>query len=157
MTTRLIVSELRTTDWILERWAISVGDGLRGMPWEDVPRSKVPPLNDQCAIVVDQLVMRSGDSTKRLVGYWYRTALAKTVIAQKLGVNRDTIYFRWNSALWYFRDRFIQSPLSDLRLIASTDVGDPPTVSQIVLAKKSTLRDYPVSNMESYATRQMAG
>lgn len=119
-----IVSDLRTTHWILERWAVSVGDGVYGIAWEDVPQSKVPPLNDQTAIVVDQLIMRSGDKTKRLIGYWYRTPLPKTVIAQKIGVDRDTIYMRWNAALWYFRDRFISSPLSDLRLIASVDVGE---------------------------------
>jgi hypothetical protein len=65
---------------------------------------------------------KSGEKTKRLIGYWYRTPLAKTVIAQKIGVCRDTIYARWNAALWYFRDRFISSPLSDLRFIAATDV-----------------------------------
>lgn len=120
-----IVSELKSTDWILERWAVSVGDGLFDAPWDDVPHSRAPPLNDQTAIVVDQLVMRSGDSTKRLIGYWYRTPLAKSVIAKKIGVSRDTIYHRWNAALWYFRDRFLSSPLSELRFIAATDVGNP--------------------------------
>ena len=119
-----IVSELKSTDWILERWAVSVGDGLYDAPWDDVPHSRAPPLNDQTAIVVDQLVMRSGDNTKRLIGYWYRTNLAKTVIAKKIGVSREAIYQRWNAALWYFRDRFISSPLSDLRFIAGTDVGN---------------------------------
>jgi hypothetical protein len=119
-----VAPELKATDWILERWAISVGDGLYGIPWQDVPHSKVPPLNDQMAIVVDQLVLRAGDQTQRLIGYWYRTSLAKTVIARKLHLDRDTIYVRWNAALWYFRGRFLDSPLSDLRLIASTDLGD---------------------------------
>jgi len=123
-----VVSELKSTDWILQRWAVSVGDGLYDAPWSEVPQSRVPQLSDQMAICVDQLVMRSGDKTKRLVGYWYRTALAKTVIAQKVGCDRDTIYVRWNAALHYFRGRFLESPLSDLRLIASTDLPDfaPP-------------------------------
>jgi hypothetical protein len=125
-----VVSELKATNWILERWAISVGDGLYDAPWDDVPQSRVPPLNDQMAIVVDQLVIRSGDKTRRLVGYWYRTPLAKSVIAEKLGCSRDTIYVRWNAALWYFRDRFLESPLSDLRLIARTDVCEAPTATR---------------------------
>lgn len=125
-----VSAELKSTDWILERWAISVGDGLYDAPWEEVPKSRAPPLPDQMAIVVDQLVLRSGDKTRRLVGYWYRTALAKTVIAQKLGMDRDTVYVRWNAALWYFRGRFLDSPLSDLRLIARTNVEDFLTVGQ---------------------------
>jgi hypothetical protein len=122
-----VVSELKATNWILERWAISVGDGLYGIQWEDIPQSRVPPLNDQMAIVVDQLILRSGDKTKKLIGYWYRTPLPKTEIARKLGMDRDTIYVRWNAALHYFRGRFLDSPLSDLRLIARTDFSDLPT------------------------------
>lgn len=119
-----VVGDLKTTDWIMHRWAASIGDGLYDVPWDDVPRSKVPPLNDQTAIVVDQLIMQSGPNTKKLMGLWYRTNLPKTVIARRIGVHRDTIYVHWNAALWYFRDKFISSPLSDLRFIASTDVGD---------------------------------
>ncbi len=127
-------SALRATDWILQRWAASVGDGLLDAPWEDVPVSRVPVLNDQTAIVVDQLIMRSGDKTKRLIGYWYRTALPKTAIAQRIGVSREGVYLRWNAALWYFRDRFITSPLSDLRLAATVDVDDEMTERRTALA-----------------------
>jgi hypothetical protein len=139
-----VVSELKSTDWILQRWAASVGDGLYDAPWDDVPVSRVPVLNDQTAIVVDQLVMRSGDKTKRLIGYWYRTALPKTTIAQRLGLDRDTIYTRWNAALWYFRNRFISSPLSDLRFIASTDVGE----HENPVATFPTLKHAPHANVE---------
>ncbi len=132
-----VVSALKATDWILHRWAASTGDGLHDAPWEDVPQSRVPVLNDQTAIVVDQLVMRSPDKTKRLIGYWYRTPLPKTVIAQKIGVDRDTIYVRWNAALWYFRDRFVSSPLSDLRFMATTDVGDGSVVDALTERRKS--------------------
>lgn len=117
-----IASELMATDWVLARWAVSVGDGLFGIQWEDIPQSRVPILSDQMAIAVDQLVLRSGENTHKLVGYWYRTALPKTVIAHKLKISRDSIYLRWNAALYYFRDRFLESPLSDLRLAARTDM-----------------------------------
>jgi hypothetical protein len=155
-----VVSELKATNWILERWAISVGDGLYGIQWEDIPQSRVPPLNDQMAIVVDQLILRSGDKTKRLIGYWYRTNLPKTEIARKIGVDRDTIYARWNSALHYFRGRFLDSPLSDLRLIARTDFADLPTPAQTaptkIVAFDPTLRDHPDANMKN-CLRDMAG
>ncbi len=136
-------SELRATDWILQRWAASVGDGLLDAPWEDVPVSRVPVLNDQTAIVVDQLIMRSGDKTKRLIGYWYRTALPKTTIAQRIGVSRDGVYLRWNAALWYFRERFIASPLSDLRLAATIDVGDELTERRKSLADCRPVKYHP--------------
>ncbi len=137
-----VVSALKATDWILQRWAASVGDGLLDAPWEDVPVSRVPVLSDQTAIVVDQLVMRSGDKTKRLVGYWYRTALPKTVIAQRIGVSREGIYLRWNAALWYFRERFIASPVSELRLAATVDVGDELTSRRKGLANTRPVK-YP--------------
>ncbi len=147
-----VVSELKATNWILERWAASVGDGLYDAPWEDVPRSRVLPLNDHMAIVVDQMVMRSGDKTKKLIGYWYRTSLPKTVIAQRIGVDRDTIYTRWNAALWYFRWRFLECPNSDLRLIARTDlhdVGQVPTEGQTGLASDSPQDYTPGANIKS--------
>jgi hypothetical protein len=146
-------SELRATDWILQRWAASVGDGLLDVPWEDVPVSRVPVLNDHTAIVVDQLIMRSGDKTKRLVGYWYRTALPKTAIAKKIGVSQDGVYLRWNAALWYFRDRFISSPLSDLRLAATVDVSDELTARRRGLATKSDLGYSQPANMDNCARR----
>lgn len=157
MSASQIVSELKATNWILERWAVSVGDGVYGIPWADVPQSKVPPLNDQMAIVVDQLILRSGNKTQRLVGYWYRTNLPKSEIARKIGVHRDTIYVRWNSALHYFKDRFIQSPLSDLRLIARTDVDEYLTPDQIRpttgIASNPTVKYPPGANMESCPRR----
>lgn len=143
-----VVSELKSTDWILQRWAVSIGDGLYDAPWSDIPHSKVPVLNDQMAIVVDQLVLRSGDKTRRLVGYWYRTALPKTVIAKRIGCDRDTIYVRWNAALHYLRDRFLASPLSDLRLIARTELPD--------VASFSTLAHSKTSNMESCPLRKLS-
>jgi hypothetical protein len=144
-----VVSELKATNWILERWAVSVGDGIYGISWEDVPQSKVPPLNDQMAIVVDQLILRSGDKTRKLIGYWYRTPLAKTEIARKIGCDRDTIYVRWNAALHYFRGRFLDSPLSDLRLIARTDLPDVLTPPQIKITE--TVEVFPLSGHHTSA------
>jgi hypothetical protein len=149
-----VVSELKATNWILERWAVSVGDGIYDAPWEDIPQSRVPPLNDQMAIVVDQLILRSGDKTKRLIGYWYRTPLPKTEIARKLGIDRDTIYVRWNAALHYFRGRFLDSPLSDLRLIARADFDEViERVKQTGLASDSTLEHHQKANMDNCPRR----
>jgi hypothetical protein len=149
-----VVSELKATNWILERWAISVGDGLYGIQWEDIPQSRVPPLNDQMAIVVDQLILRSGDKTKKLIGYWYRTPLPKTEIARKLGMDRDTIYVRWNAALHYFRGRFLDSPLSDLRLIARADFDEViDRVRKTGVENNSMMEQTAPANMENCPRR----
>jgi hypothetical protein len=156
MRTVKVVSELKATNWILERWAASVGDGLYDAPWEDVPRFRVPPLSDQMAIVVDQLVLRSGDKTKRLISLWYRTALPKTVIAKRVGVSRDVLYVDWNAALWYFRGRFLDSPLSDLRLVARTDLPDiTPEKSDEGVAESYNSGSNETLNMESCPLRKL--
>jgi hypothetical protein len=123
----LLVSELIGTDRILTRWAVSVGDGLRDQPWQEVTRSQVPVLNDQVAIVVDQLILRSPPRTRELTELWYRTPLPREALAKKLHVHRDTLYVRWNAALHYFRGRFESSPLSELRRLCLTDIANNST------------------------------
>lgn len=117
-----LVDELIPVDRILQRWAVSVGDGLHDQPWAEVPVSKVSILDDQMAIVVDQLVLRSEPTTRKLVELWYRTPMPKEAIARKIHVEPDVVYVRWNSALYYFRDRFSQSPLTGLRKLVAADV-----------------------------------
>lgn len=132
-------AELLGTDRILQRWAVSVGDGLYDVPWEDVPRNRVPVLDDQTAIVVDQLYLRSPGSTQVLVALWYRTPLTEGDIAKRLHIHRDTLHVRWNSALWYFRARFESSPLSGLRRLCLADPSDRLSErSHKVVASNST-------------------
>lgn len=117
-----LVDELIPTDRILQRWAVSVGDGLHDQPWADIHITKVPRLDDQMAIVVDQLVLRSSPNTRKLVELWYRTPVPKETIARKIRVDPDVVYVQWNSALRYFRDRFSQSPLTSLRALCEINV-----------------------------------
>jgi len=123
-----LATELRATDLILQAWSASVGDGLHDAPWADVPVSRIPPLDDQLAIVVDQLVCRAHPDTRRLMGFWYRTTLPRSEIARKMNCHRDTLYVRWNAGLAYFRARFLESPLTRLREAAAAELPDQATV-----------------------------
>jgi|SRR6185503_5761955 len=127
MSSYLIPIELAGTDRVLQRWAVSVGDGLTDMPWADLPKAKVPVLDDQMAIVVDQLILRSPPRTRELTELWYRTPMPREALARKLHVHKDTLYVRWNSALYYFRARFESSPLTPLRRLCLTDVANNST------------------------------
>ncbi len=84
----------------------------------------MPLLNDQTAIVVDQLVLRAAPRTRKLIELKYRTVLPKSVIARRVGVDVDVLDHCWHTDLRYFRTHFLSSPLSDLRFIAAVDVGD---------------------------------
>lgn len=106
------------------RWARSVGDGLYGCPWEDVPFNRAPELDDQTAIVVDQLVLRSERGTRKLIELWYRTKLPEAEIARRIVCDQNSVILRWNAALWHFKSHFENSPLTSLRRLAQIDVAD---------------------------------
>jgi hypothetical protein len=122
-----LVDELIPVDRILQRWAVSVGDGIYDQPWDFIPQSKVPVLDDQTAIVVDQLVLRSPVMTRKLVELWYRTPVPRVVLARKISVDPDGLDLHWNAALHYFRRRFTDSPLSNLRRMVAMDVAGRTT------------------------------
>lgn len=119
------------TDRILKRWAVSIGDGTEDMSWLEIAKSRYPPLDDQVAIVVDQLVLRSPRHDRRVVELWYRRPdddLAD--IARALSVRRAVVKAHWQTSLGYFRARFLESPLTRLRQMAATD----PTTGRTSLA-----------------------
>jgi hypothetical protein len=117
-----ILDELIPTDRILLRWARSVGDGLYDCPWEDVPFNRAPELDDQTAIVVDQLVLRA--PCRKLVELWYRTNLPPREISRRLRCDEDVLPVRFNAALWHFKGHFESSPLSSLRRLCVSDIAD---------------------------------
>lgn len=124
-------SQLLGTHRVLQRWAATVGDGTTDLAWQELVRARMPPLDDQCAIVVDQLILRAPTDHRRLAELWYRRPDNDTAdVARALCVRKADVPIYWHSALRYFRDRFTQSPLSALRRLAQTD----PTDSRISLA-----------------------
>lgn len=119
-----LADALVPTDRILTRWAKSVGDGLYDAAWDEVPYNRAPELDDQTAIVVDQLVLRAPEQTRKLVEMWYRTTIPCRVIAQRLRCDETALTVRWNAALYHFKSHFESSPLSTLRKLALSDVAD---------------------------------
>lgn len=97
------------TDRLLERWAVTQGGDEYMSGWDETPaRSRPTPLSDDLAIIVDQTILHSTVQARNFVHRWYmRPGESVTVLARALGIHRDTVTMRWNSTLWYMRQRFI--------------------------------------------------
>lgn len=107
--------ELIPTNRILERWAVVTGSGMASDEWDDSRKSRLDPLDDATAIVVDQIILKA--TNKRysfLVRQWYCGTGSSTTIAQRLGVSRTGLYFEYRCALFYFREQFLNSGHADL-------------------------------------------
>lgn len=114
--------ELITTDRVLQRWAVSIGLGLPSEEWDDTPRAKPPPLSDDVAIEVDQIVLKSPPRTKELVTRWYKTPQPVEVIGRKLRISHRKVYQAHSVCLYYIRNRFESSGNHELcRLIRIID------------------------------------
>jgi DNA-directed RNA polymerase specialized sigma24 family protein len=107
--TRIVPAEFATTDRICQRWAVSVGLGLPTAIWQDGVASRPPPLDDDTAIIVDQIILKSPDKTRKVVVKWYRTQLPNTVIAEQLNLTPRTLETAWKLALNFLQWRFIES------------------------------------------------
>lgn len=100
--------ELAPTDMIMQRWAVSVGDGLpEEGAWNDEPHANVPPLDDATAIVVDRLIMHQLlPRYRRLAFRWYKSRQPREVIAAEMGLSRTSLTLERRSMLWYLRGLF---------------------------------------------------
>jgi hypothetical protein len=98
--------ELLPTDRLLRRWAVSIGDGLPSDEWQDNSKSRVPPLDEDTAVKVDQIILRSPERTTRLVRLWYKSNQPAEIIAERVGVSRSAIFVQHKAALSYLRGRF---------------------------------------------------
>lgn len=110
----VVPPELATTDRICQRWAVSVGMGLPTDQWMDCMASRPPPLDDVTAIIVDQIILKSPDRTRKVTVKWYRTQLPQPVLAEQLGLSERTLITAWHLTLNYLRWRFSESKHADL-------------------------------------------
>jgi hypothetical protein len=118
-----IPEELRTTDRILQRWAVSIGMGLPSDEWDENPKSRPPPLDDGTAIVVDQIVVRSPPITNSLIREWYKKPTPCPTMAKNRRMTLKSLYKSHRIALGFFRFKFETSGHADLvRLVASQHV-----------------------------------
>ncbi len=107
--TGVVPVEFATTDRICQRWAVSVGLGLPTDLWQDAMQSRPPPLDDDTAIVVDQIILKSPEKTRKILVKWYRTQMPNTIIAEQLHLTPRTLETAWKLALNYLQWRFLES------------------------------------------------
>jgi|KBSMisStaDraftv2_1062788.scaffolds.fasta_scaffold429818_2 hypothetical protein len=108
---RTLPPDLVLTDRLLQRWAVSIGDGLPSESWDDVPGAKPPPLDDETAVLVDKIVLKSPEDKRQFVRKWYKTNEPREVIAKALHLPRRGMNLVWFSVLEYLRGQFLQAGL----------------------------------------------
>lgn len=104
---RQLDMELMPTDWILKRWAASVGDGLPSAKWDDAKSSPPPELDPETAILVDRLFLAAPPEFRLLATTWYKTTEPMMSMANRFGVTEGGLYARWRRMLAYFRQSFL--------------------------------------------------
>jgi hypothetical protein len=107
--------EFATTDRICQRWAVSIGMGLPTDVWMDGIASRPPPLDDDTAIIVDQLILKSPERTRRLIRAWYCTSMAQPVLAKRFNLAGEReLILAWHLCLHFLQHRFSESKYAPL-------------------------------------------
>lgn len=106
-TTGAIPYELLTTNRVMERWAVANGSGLPSEIWDDNPRkSRVPPLDDDTALVVDSIVQRAPPKTRKLVVGWYMRPVPTVELARELSMSPRSLEKGLHVSLNFLRYKF---------------------------------------------------
>lgn len=101
--------ELVPVELIHQRWAVSVGDGLPREKWDEITASRMPPLDDDTAIVVDQQILRSPPRTKLFIRTWYKAPAPRRTLATTWGMTEDSVERCRPIVLNYMRWRFLET------------------------------------------------
>lgn len=99
-------ADLMPTDRVMQRWAVSVGLGLPTGEWDDAPKAKPPPLDDETATVVDQIIIRGPPRYAQFARRWYKTPIPSLALAEQLGVSRAGLYLEWRCMLFHYKREF---------------------------------------------------
>lgn len=108
-TTGCIEAELIPVDRIMQRWAAASGSGLPSDKWDDTPKAKPPPLDDDTALVVDRIVLSCPKTTMRILAAWYLKPLPTKVIAEELSMSPRSLEKCWKLSLNFLRWKFEES------------------------------------------------
>lgn len=76
--------ELMPADRILQRWASAGGTGMPADSWDDARASRLPPLDDATAILVERIINSRPPRQRRLLRAWYRSPTSTCQIAQRM-------------------------------------------------------------------------
>lgn len=100
--------DLLRVDRILQRWAVSVGSGLPTEVWDDTLVARPPPLDDECAVLVDRVVVGLPRRGRKLVDLWYRKpGVPGKMIAKRLNCSEDGLDTVFRAVLGETRKRLI--------------------------------------------------
>lgn len=110
----VLPAHLMPVDRIEMRWAVSIGSQFALDTWDDTPVAKPPPLDEETAIVVDQINLNAPYRQGSLLRSWYKSGVSSGVIASNLGVSRAGLFVEWTAALTWLRGEFIKSEHPDL-------------------------------------------
>jgi hypothetical protein len=105
-TTGVIPRELLTTDRIMQRWSVANGCGLPTERWDDSRVSRVPPLDDDTALLVDQIVLKLPPKTNKIVVHWYCKPLPTSEIARMVGMSPRSLEKSWLLSLNFLKYKF---------------------------------------------------
>lgn len=101
--------ELVPIEIIFQRWAVSIGDGLPREMWDEIPSARMPPLDDDTAIIVDQQYLRSPPRTKLFIKTWYKAPAPKRALATHWGMTEEAVERCRPIVLNYMRWRFLET------------------------------------------------
>lgn len=105
-TTGVIPQELLTTDRIMQRWSVANGSGLPAECWDDSRVSRVPPLDDDTALLVDEIVLKCPPKTNKVIVEWYCKPLPTSEIARRLGMSPRSLEKSWVLSLNFLKYKF---------------------------------------------------
>lgn len=108
-TTGVIPTELLPVDRIMQRWAVANGSGCPEESWDDSPKARPPALDDDTAMVVDEIVRKLQPRTKRIVVEWYRRPWPTKTIAAHLNMSPRSLEGCWLQSLNFLRWKFVES------------------------------------------------
>lgn len=111
--------EFFATDRILKRWWSANGSGLPNPDVDPPTYSKPPPLNDDCAAVMDKIIASSPRRTYRFIRLWYTTPKPRRWIARELNMGERSVGKAWCVVVMYIQYRIQASKHPELnRLLA---------------------------------------
>lgn len=118
VTTGVLPVDLIPVDRIMQRWSVANGNGLPSEEWDDSPKARPPPLDDDTCMVVDEIVLNCPPKTRRIVVQWYCRPLPTVQIARKLGMSPRSLEKAWTMSLNFLKWKFeVSKNMTLLRLL----------------------------------------
>lgn len=95
----------------MQQWAESQGADLPVDPdaGDGIPRTKLPPLNDDYAVITDQIVQTVPEDWRNFIFSLYRSPKPTEVIAEEFGWKKTQVYFERKLVLAYLLGRLTEA------------------------------------------------